>query len=287
VETGRLVADLCGHQDRVTSVVFSPDSCFVASGSDDSTVKVWEAETGRLIADCRGHTGRVDAYAEDQVTSDPLFDRRYQGVASVGFSPNGRLMASGSRDGTVKVWEAETGRLVADCCGHQGRVTSVVFSPDSCFVASGSDDSTVKVWEAESGRLIADCRGHQRSLTTSARFSGDGRFVVAGSSDHTVKVWEAETGRLVADCRGHQDWVLSVALSPNGRLVASGSSDSTVKVWDARNGECVNTLFFDSCRTVLYSGGDPSTCLVVADTLGQVFSYEIRETPEGPGPLGR
>jgi hypothetical protein len=80
-------------------------------------------------------------------------------VTMVAFAPAGHWVVSGSGDGTVKVWQASTGRLVADCVGHRRGVLSVAFSPDSRWVVSGGEDGTVKVWEASTGRLVADCVG--------------------------------------------------------------------------------------------------------------------------------
>jgi WD40 repeat protein len=157
-------------------------------------------------------------------------------VTCISFSPDGRKVASGSRDHMVKVWDASSGELLADCGGHRKEVTSVSFSPDGGKVASGSYDRTVKVWDAATGELLANCRGHKGTVT-SVSFSPDGRKVASGSWDHTVKLWDASSGQLLADCAGHEDRVYSVSFSPDGRKVTSGSDDKTVKVWDASTGE--------------------------------------------------
>jgi tetratricopeptide (TPR) repeat protein len=110
---------------EVFSVSFSPDGKFLASGSDDRTVKVWKVGSWQEVATLRGH--------EDSVWS-------------VTFSPDGKFLASGSRDTTVKVWKVGSWREVATLSGHEGFVRSVTFSPDGKFLASGSRDTTVKVW---------------------------------------------------------------------------------------------------------------------------------------------
>jgi WD40 repeat protein len=156
-------------------------------------------------------------------------------VTCISFCPDGRKVASGSYDSMVKVWDASSGELLADCAGHKDEVTSVSFSPDGCKIASGSRDSTVKVWDASSGELLADCSGHKDGVT-SVSFSPDGRKVASGSDDQTVKVWDASSGELLADCAGHKDGVASVSFSPDGCKIASGSGDSTVKVWNASTG---------------------------------------------------
>jgi hypothetical protein len=153
-------------------------------------------------------------------------------VDSVAFSPDGRRIASGSVDQTVKVWDAESGRELATLSGHSDAVDSVAFSPDGRWIASGSKDKTVKVWDAESGRELATLSGHS-DLVDSVAFSPDSRRIASGSADKTVKVWDAESGRELATLSGHSDAVLSVAFSPDSRRIASGSVDKTVKVWNA------------------------------------------------------
>ena len=108
------------------------------------------------------------------------------GVRSVSFSPDGKFLASGSYDWTVKVWEVGSWREVANL-GHGGLVRSVSFSPDGKFLASGSEDRTVKVWEVGSWREVANL-GHEGGVL-SVSFSPDGKFLASGSSDKTVKVW--------------------------------------------------------------------------------------------------
>ncbi|ORY57478.1 uncharacterized protein BCR38DRAFT_501826 [Pseudomassariella vexata] len=143
-------------------------------------------------------------------------------VTSVAFSPDGRVVASGSYDDTVKLWAADTGALQQTLKGHGSRVRSVAFSPDGRLVASGLWDETVKLWAADTGALQQTLEGHV-SRVTSVAFSPDGRLVASSSYDDTVKLWAADTGALQQTLEGHGSWVTSVAFSPDGRLVASGS----------------------------------------------------------------
>ncbi|KAG8712378.1 hypothetical protein FRC08_014672, partial [Ceratobasidium sp. 394] len=159
-------------------------------------------------------------------------------VDSVTVSADGHRIASGSRDNTVRVWDAHTGAPIGEpLTGHSDRVTSVAFSADGHRIVSGSRDNTVRVWDAHTGAPIGEpLTGHSYSVTSVA-FSGDGHRIVSGSDDNTLRVWDARTGAPIGEpLTGHSSWVTSVAFSGDGHRIVSGSYDETVRVWDAHTG---------------------------------------------------
>ena len=164
-------------------------------------------------------------------------------VNSVVFSSDGRILASGSKDKTVRLWDANTGRHIRTITGHTASVNSVVLSPDRQTLATGSKDKTVRLWDANTGRHIRTITGHTASVK-SVVLSPDGRTLATGGGweDHTVRLWDARTGRHIRTITEHTDEVNSVVFSPDGRILASGSKDKTVRLWDARTGRHIRTI---------------------------------------------
>ncbi|MCX8566722.1 MAG: WD40 repeat [Glomeribacter sp. 1016415] len=214
------IRTLRGHTKGVRSVVYSPSGLQLASGSDDHTVRVWDAQSGAAGHTLEGHTHYV---------------------RSVVYSPSGLQLASGSSDKTVRVWDAHSGALVHTLRGHTAEVYSVVYSPSGSQIASGSFDKTVRVWDAESGAAVHILEGHTHWVT-SVVYSPSGLQLASGSWDDTVRLWDAESGAAGHTLRGHTKNVSSMVYSPSGSQIASGSWDKTVRLWDAESGASVHTL---------------------------------------------
>jgi WD40 repeat protein len=197
----------------VISVALSPDGRRIVSGSDDNTLRVWDADSGQLIGALAGHTDKV---------------------TSVAFSPDGHLIVSGGWDNSVRLWDARTGQPIgAPLTGHTDKVVSVAFSPDGRRIVSGSADGTLRLWDAATRKLIGAIRV---PIGGTVAFSPDGRRIVSGS-DKTLMLWDASTGQQIGVLTGHTDAVTTVAFSPDGHRIASGSYDKTVRLWDAESGQ--------------------------------------------------
>ncbi|KAF5334725.1 hypothetical protein D9758_017362 [Tetrapyrgos nigripes] len=162
-------------------------------------------------------------------------------VEGISVSPDGTRIVSGSKDGTVRIWDAQTGTAIGEPFqGHEEWVQSVAFSPDGARIVSGSDDRTVRIWDAQTGTAIGEpLQGHESSVQSVA-FSPDGARIVSGSGDRTVRIWDAQTGTAIGEpLQGHKSSVESVAFSPDGARIVSGSGDTTVRIWDAQTGTAI------------------------------------------------
>ncbi|KAF8593840.1 WD40 repeat-like protein [Ceratobasidium sp. AG-I] len=187
-------------------------------------------------------------------------------VNSVAISHDGKLVASGSTDGFVRIWDAHTGYLVqGPLKGHVHWVRSVAWSHDDTRAVSGSSDDTIRIWDVRTGASIGKpSRGHTNAVFSVA-FSTDSALIVSGSYDNTIRIWNPHTGAPTGyPLRGHTSPIFSVAFSSDGIYVASGSSDNTIRIWDTRTGFPIGYPFKGHTDSVLSVAFSPSDTKIVS-----------------------
>ena len=215
-------------------------------GYDFSSLIIWQAYLQRVKV-------QEVSFAHSDLTGS-VFTDIFGGIWAVAFSPDGALLASGSDDRTIKLWDVATRRSLATLRGHTDWVWSVAFSPDGALLASGSEEYRVRLWDLNTGQFLTSLHGHTNRVRSVA-FSPDGALLASAGDDQTVRLWDVVARQPLATLEGHTAWVWSVAFSPDGALLASGSQDRTVKLWDVASGECLATLqgHTDQVRSVAFS----------------------------------
>jgi WD40 repeat protein/serine/threonine protein kinase len=211
--TGKAIGQISGGPGGVSSVAYSPDGKLLAI-ANRGLVDVWDFEKHSLAFQLRGHRDFVYA---------------------VTFSPDGRWIASGGWDRSIRLWDRRSGQLVRTLLGHHGFIRGLAFRPDGKQLVSGSEDKSVRLWEVESGRELASFHGHSGFVHCVA-YSPDGMRAASGSMDTTIKIWPAAVPEPQVVFRNGSGWVGSTAFSPDGQRVATAHNGG-IRVWNPRTGE--------------------------------------------------
>jgi WD40 repeat protein len=168
------------------------------------------------------------------------FDSHGGFVFCVKFSPDGRMLASGSADRRIRLWNTDTGKIIYTFDGHQESVTAIEFMPNGKILVSASADRTIRFWDIEQKQLLKTIEAHEQKIHALA-ISPDGKSIISGSSDRTVRVRQLGTANQQI-FSGHQDAVLTVAISPDGRTIASGAIDGIINLWDINTQQLTATI---------------------------------------------
>lgn len=156
-------------------------------------------------------------------------------VQSIAFSADGKWLASGSLDKTIKLWVVASGSLLGTL--HQSAaVNAVAISSNNTWIASAGDDGTVRLWEARSGKLLGALSGAEYAVYTVA-FSPNAQLVAAAGKDRTIFVWDVESGKRVYTLEGHTGEIYVLGFSPDGKFLASAGADKTLRIWNLANGQ--------------------------------------------------
>jgi WD40 repeat protein len=206
-------------------------------------------------------------------------------VHAVCVSPDGLLLASASRDKTVRLWDARTYRHLHTFFGHDGTVLGVCFAPNGTHLASASSDQTVRLWDVQTRVLLHTFKGHTGSVN-GVCFSPDGHLLASVSDDKTVRLWDVQARRELQTFKGHTDLVNGVCFSSGGEYLASASDDGTVKLWDTRGRKLIHTFsghgapvtgvcFSPTDATLLASGAGDRT-VKLWDTQGRKELHTLK-----------
>lgn len=201
------------RMDHYWPLVFSPNGKILAGkglvAAPNNKVQLWQADTGAYLFTFEGHTEPVSKYI---------------------FSPNSKVFASGSEDGTIVLWDAKTGESLSNLTGHTQSISALAFSADSQTLASGGGNE-IRLWEVNTGNPIGtfDAVESISALT----FSPDGKTLASGSEVGLIQIWESYPDyQIQATLKGHQASIGMLMFSPDGKTLASGSYDGTILLWD-------------------------------------------------------
>lgn len=267
----KFLSSLTGHYDTVETVCFSPDGQYALSGSQDSSIILWDLsskrEVRRFICDGQYITsvcfspdglnflsanrdGTIRFWDMETEKEVKQFKVDKYSVRSVCFSKNGLYLISGGDDMIIKLLEVSSGRSLKQYEGHTGTIKSICFSPDEHFILSGSSDGTIRLWDISSGKEIKKFERHTQDVE-SVCFSPDGKCILSGGFDGKIILWETMSGKILKEIQGHDNGVISLSFSPFGFYALSCGSELTqlpdsyicpIKLWDVKSGREIRRL---------------------------------------------
>lgn len=265
----------------ILCVAVSTDGQMLAAGTTTNEVRLWQldglvplltsqqanpAQTPYPHARSNGHFSPQPG--SNTIYPAVLTQEHTSDIRAVAFDPSGRLLATGSEDQTIRLWDTGKGECINVLRGHTNWVRSIAFSPDGSLLASCSEDQTVRLWCVETGTCCHVLQGHTERVRAVA-FSSQGKVLASGGDDSTIRLWNTQTWTCSHVLQEHTSDVRTLAFHPTEEILASGSEDQTIRLWDTRSGTClgtlsghvhrINSLTFLEKRTLLASSSDDLT----------------------------
>jgi WD40 repeat protein len=265
------------HTSEVRSVAFAPDGQTVASGGVDQTIIIWDIETG----------GSITTLGPDNPDTTEEQEGHASAVYSVVFSPDGTILASGSGDNTILLWNVNTGELVVDpLIGHESWIMSLAFSPDGRILASGSADEHIHFWSPTSGESFGTFTGH-RDYVRSLVFNQEeilldqtpyqaGSLLLSASDDGYVLLWDLAQGRAIdifASVPNAAIWAAD--FGPDETTIIAGGASDTLTVWNIDSSPVLGSTLIDHTEQILSIDFHPTEPLF-ATAGGLDSDYAIR-----------
>ena len=252
---------LRGHTDWIGRIAWSPDGSYIASPSNDRTIRIWDTRSGKCVRTLEKHIDRVRsvAWSPDSkrlastshnairvwAATNGEYLHELEGhtdlTIDVAWSPEGQRLASASEDHTIRLWDAASGNHLQTLGGHMDDVYSIAWSPTGQCLASASEDQTIRLWDVASGHHLQTLEGHTAPVFGLA-WAPDGQRLASASLDKTIRLWNVVTGKALKVLEGHSGNVDIVIFSMDGRWLISRSTDNTVRLWRCDTWACVAVL---------------------------------------------
>lgn len=228
-----------GHDEGVTYVAFTKDGTQLLTASGDGTAKLWDATRAEDVLEAATSDGVTVLPSRDDIR---IVAGEQENVTHASISPDGRRAITGAQEGEATLWDAISGRRIAELFRHDGRVNVTAFSPDSRIAASGTSDGEVRLYDADTGDfvenlrdpLVEDLRGHA-SAVIEIVFGADGSRMLTTGTDG-ARLWDVATGELIATFAPERSTISHAELSPDETRVLTAGSDGMVRIRDAMTG---------------------------------------------------
>ncbi|MBP0021629.1 MAG: serine/threonine protein kinase [Cyanobacteria bacterium SBLK] len=252
---------LKGHTSSVCALAFHPNGKILASGGADRVIRFWDADTGTSqFKVLKGHSSIITAIVFQPQTNLIIscsWDYRicfwnyeeelaeieaHAGwIKTLAITRSSQLLASGSADKTVKLWDVNTRKLKQTLWGCEGEIRSLVFNPKGNLLMGSGTDRVIRIWEIDRSRTRQILQGHTGAVNALVT-SPSGRILFSSGEDRTIKIWDLQQGKLQRELQGHTDSIETLAMNSEGNLLVSGGSDRIVRIWHPGTGQLLHEL---------------------------------------------
>ena len=306
-----LKTSLYGHEAGVSDCCWSSDSRHVASASDDWTARLWDVETAKTLATLgaahrsldaalrtplsmlKGASGTLkldeDGLHAAVISSDAPIESHSDFVSCVALNPQGSLVATGSHDESLRLWDVRNGKTVAVIGAHQEPVVSVQFHPtDGSLLVSGGYDGIVRVWDVASRQCMRSIITEPAAPVGSVRFTPNGRYVLSSTLDGTLRLWDYVRDVCVRSYSGHvnrkfgMQCVFLQQQENKQPVVVCGSEDHRIVMWEVASQEVVSVLS-EQDYPVLALAAHPTRALMVSSSNRDIKMWIPADQADGDG----
>jgi serine/threonine protein kinase len=227
-----------GHTAAVLCLSFSPLGRRLVTGGQDRALCLWNLsekdEGGRMKDEIKPSSVHPSSF---RLHPSPGWRalRHTDNINAVAFTEQGRTIVSASHDGTLRTWEADSGRQVRAWSAHEGPVWGVAVAANGRLALSGGQDRMLRVWDVQAGESLP-ALPEQSMMVTCVAMTADGRYAASGGMDALVRLWDVSSRKELRSFAGHTGRITALAFSPNGKRLASGSRDKTLRILDVQTG---------------------------------------------------
>ena len=267
--TGNTVQSFAGHNNRIISVILSPDEQYLLSADWSGGVFLRDIGTGQVTKKFSGHNGEI---------------------FSMALSRDGKKLIAGTKNfsmvNAITLWDVPTEKMIRIFEEIPERITSVAFIGNGQYILTGSWDGALRIWETDSGRLVRTLKGQSRAIEC-AGLSRDGSLAISGDTEGNIHLWDIKNSCVKKTLQGHSASVYAISFSKCERFIISGSGDKTVRLWEKSTGRCLRTFIGNAGEAKSLCLGENHAFCATGDGTVRCWPIDMENSLKAPMAVSR